>query len=72
MSKQPHEAEAWSTPVVCNCGGRLTELSVNTHKPEKWRLIDIETEQVWKHADNGLILVRDIIWYRKASPHQAG
>ena len=61
-----HE-ESWKSTYPCHCGGKLHEITVNTHKPNKWRLVDIETGEVWKFnvASGGLLRATDIVFYRK-------
>lgn len=32
-------------------GGALTELTIRTHVPSKWRFVDLETGDVWRYND---------------------
>lgn len=44
---------------TCQCGKTLTVFEVRTHKPSKWRLVDLETGRVYQVDDKYDRLLRD-------------
>jgi hypothetical protein len=50
----------------------LITITIRTRKPEKWRLVDLETGQVWKRHEMGrLVLAEDITFEQKGAARSA-